>query len=66
MNIQKHGAVLTFLPLVEDRRTGMVDALVVLVFVRLAAAFMDALLCHCHYFSARSNMYTSESVGDMV
>jgi hypothetical protein len=40
--------VQTFLPLVEDGWPGVVVALVVLVLVSLAAAFVDALLRHGH------------------
>lgn len=36
----------TFLPLVEDGRARVVEALVVVVLVRLSAAFVDALLRH--------------------
>jgi hypothetical protein len=36
----------TFLPLVEDWRAGMVDALFILILVRLAAALVHALLRH--------------------
>jgi hypothetical protein len=36
----------TLLPLVEDGRAGVVDALLVLVLVRLAAALVYALLRH--------------------
>lgn len=35
-----------FLSLVEDRRAGMVDALFVVILVRLSAAFVHALLRH--------------------
>ena len=38
--------MLTLLPLVEDWRAGMVDALFVVVVVRLAAAFVNTLLGH--------------------
>jgi hypothetical protein len=36
----------TFLPLVEDGRAGMVDAHLVLVLVRFAAALVHTLLGH--------------------
>jgi hypothetical protein len=44
--MQETGLARTFLPLMEDGRAGVVNTLFVIVFVRLAAAFVDALLCH--------------------
>lgn len=38
--------LLTFLPLVEDWRARVVDALFLVVLVRLAAALVDALFGH--------------------
>jgi len=47
----------TFLPLVEDRWAGVVDALFVLILVRLATAFMNALLRHdCYILESAKRM----------
>lgn len=51
-------ARLTFLPLMEDGRTGVVNAVLVVILIRLAAAFVYAFLRHVYgVFWARIKVF---------